>query len=907
MQAFARSKRFTTFAKLLRSSSCKKRAAVRRTASRRNVAAFSTHSISSETPQQIDETQRRIDKKTSATRARSLVSLKDDCDLQNDFDETTIRYVAWAYVERILEHLKDPSVGSDGEAIIRAFSALEFLSQGMITSLKDFSPKSAQRDSVIDSLHCAVDTWRSLFLKRIFPRFDPEKGEARSNLFDLQSREATRKLIQELQFDQEIGEASETFKHIEVFFRGSHQICEVVFWVQRQLLKRFQVHQEHRDLCLYSTNLTLLGFLFLLNSCGELNDIYEYARYRPALTGTSGAGSFQLRFLKRQTDAVFMSSLSMLEALRMENSTDSAESEGKLFGDIEGKTQKISALSEEEVDRIVDDFALLLSTPGTPEYDLALSVHSLVTSDLLFWNHHAMLAACSIGLNTHGTMSMSVSMLFKRINQRLNKSTMLKALSEVSSKIEASDPENHWITVDYAGKRLGKAIFEKLDYSRSREVRQKIEVDQKDILSSRYVEKSLYRRYFEWEKLANLNEYLRFETFGSGLHISSAPNIVAEAMEKHMLMGNDIWGHYFESTLPRIQSTVLRLLDLPEGGHWTVTEGANTTEFLPRIFSSALSASTGKTHIVTTDSEFLAADRAFAERRDCVSMVPFGVGCDFKKTLDDIAALVRSRSDVGLVFLSQVYSNTQASLTEKEFGDFLGSIPAEVAVCVDVTQGFCNTPFSWGNALGGGRTSPVYITGTFVKHGRAGEGVGFLAHPRVTAERLRPQNSGWTACLSGLGSASTRCTEGRAAFDQGLEWRGGTPANFAHLELAVHTWDTLLFKENRTLSDFHEYVQDLIKLFLDTLDFQGVEILNRHNLLERERRKAFPHRASNALVFDVGERASDLLDYLRQSHGVVCDCRNSRYVRVGFGIEHGPAQVQILANAISSYEEGQQK
>lgn len=33
-------------------------------------------------------------------------------------------------------------------------------------------------------------------------------------------------------------------------------------------------------------------------------DVYEYARYRPALTGTSGAGSTQLQYLKRQSNII---------------------------------------------------------------------------------------------------------------------------------------------------------------------------------------------------------------------------------------------------------------------------------------------------------------------------------------------------------------------------------------------------------------------------------------------------------------------------------------------------------------------------------------------------------------------------------------------------------------------------
>lgn len=105
------------------------------------------------------------------------------------------------------------------------------------------------------------------------------------------------------------------------------------------------------------------------------------------------------------------------------------------------------------------------------------------------------------------------------------------------------------------------------------------------------------------------------------------------------------------------------------------------------------------------------------------------------------------------------------------------------------------------------------------------------------------------------------------------------------------------------LKALHSYVQSLVNLFLSQLSLRKAKLIGPHTLLERERRSRFPQSASNAVVFDGGtEHAEGLVNCLRKSHGIAVDCRKKQFVRIGFGVEHGPSQVLKLVEAITAAE-----
>lgn len=258
---------------------------------------------------------------------------------------------------------------------------------------------------------------------------------------------------------------------------------------------------------------------------------------------------------------------------------------------------------------------------------------------------------------------MQVPMLFNRILQRIERSPVLLGLSEASEMIENMTPGDEWIIDDSIhGSAVGRAIAEKQqsglllihetkakmqnddtllaageNVNKCNRKKPKLDIEGTEIDFELKNLKSPYNFLFESEELPNLNDYLRsflhskpkhfhssfmptlslrFETYGSGMPIKDAPKIISDMMQRQMLIGNDVWEDYFGSILPEFQSTVLGLLNIDQNAGMKVTEGSSTTEFLPRLTGSTVNF--GKDHkgwrsrILSTDAEFLAADRIFA-------------------------------------------------------------------------------------------------------------------------------------------------------------------------------------------------------------------------------------------------------------------------------------------------------
>lgn len=77
----------------------------------------------------------------------------------------------------------------------------------------------------------------------------------------------------------------------------------------------------------------------------------------------------------------------------------------------------------------------------------------------------------------------------------------------------------------------------------------------------------------------------------------------------------------------------------------------------------------------------------------------------------------------------------QASLSAPELRRILDAVPEEIPICFDITQSLCNVPINWGEVIRG-HEGRVFLLGSFVKHGRCGEGVGFLVHPESAAAQV---------------------------------------------------------------------------------------------------------------------------------------------------------------------------
>lgn len=886
---------------------------------------------------------------------------------QKALSQEEVTYGAWAHVDSILTILNDQSDQLTGvQGLAKSIALLEAIHASIDHSYRYWQPEQVTLDEqqrMRASLADNMKDWIQLFVHHLIPAFRPNDASLPGNdsKFESSGAQADEPLVKNSdlaltnslgfdylryreQFkqrygllmnamvsDQKSGEASDEFKHVEPIFRGVHQMCEVMFWVQHQLLNAVERQTNataksdllHRASRLYDR---LGQHIKLLKQM----DLHAYASYRPAISGTSGAGSTQLKQLKLRTHAIERQFKATLD---------------KTF---ESKHNDVGVASSER-NQVRDRYQAVITEPEQhpAQYQELSGLTDFITADLMYWSEHASLAAATVGMDNEGTQGMNVAKLFDRSVVRFKHATPLRAIEAAgrTAMVHRTDLIN--------ADGIGSAIAERLKTSDSVNLinseskfdyQPRLSPDAKPLSSGVVIHQqspqseliyqlpprdtktttlSPFHGWFETTRLPDLAHYKRFETFGMGLSVGFAQQCVGEVALRRSVMNNSIWQQYFEQTLPKFEQTVLDLLrcgelrgsDLACGdskvgvseigssnageNQLKVTEGANNTELLDRVLSALPEE---RPNILTTANEFLAADRAFAglQRRNPERIEL----CDAPMALLPKLSQLDDNHKFGLIFFSQVYSNSQQSLTADEMSQILDAVPPKVAVLIDITQGFCNVPLDWGALLKG--RDNVMLIGSFVKHGRSGEGVGFLVHPPRNP-LSDPIRSGWTANLSGLGRANTRDSKGAPAFDPGGEWRGGTPNNIAHVELAIQTWRAVA-QAGESVRSLHAYVQSMIGRFMEQLQTNNVEIIGEHNLLEAQRRSANPEVASNALVFETphAEKISLVLNQkgfgcdsrsmvIKQEHG---PSRESLRLRLGFGIEHGPVQVDALVKAL---------
>jgi|GEM_PF-4083277 len=790
----------------------------------------------------------------SVTALKTLFDQRDSCNILPE-SLTEELYLAWAGVESILDYLEAPAM-TDANAIDRAKLLIEQLHIAIERTLNNSTHVDPSRQGMdqcpllntVDKLVENSVNWSILLDTKIVSMF------ANAPRLPLVSKspsidEAT--LLDHVVFDQKPGKISSEFKGIEVYFRGLHQISEVGFWVQRQLLKFYNSADLLEDKC---TSLHCMARMAdrLSESimCLKHLNITDYARYRPAISGTSGAGSRQLKFLQSQLEPISREFYDTCKAV---------------LGGSQDQDRKNQA-------------KLILAQPDQYKdlYIHLQALHDFETAYVNFWAQHAILAATTLGIGSKGTQDMEVSSLFRRVEYMLKKSPLLQAVSEFG--IECVDQSERLFEHNVDGRRVGHAVAERLN-----------KVEHALIQSQSWSEKSYYHRWFESDAVPDLNEYLHFETFGMGLPVVFALRVVEQTEALRHANGNQSWQHYFTNSVPHFQSTLKNVLGLSDS-QYQVTEGANTTEFLFRLMSALPG---DNPHIKTTNREFLAADRVFRSCPDQVDFIPVPSREDYLK---QVLSGLEQQPD--LMFISQVYSNFQWTLSERELRSIVDACQSKTQLVIDITQGLCNLPTSWGKVL---QEKPnVFLLGSCIKHARAGEGVGFLVH-HPDNQLAMPAASGWTANLAGLSTGQNLTPKGQLAFDPGGQWRGGTPANHAHLELFSQTWDAV-FASGETLQSLHGYVQKLTRSFLAGLTEHDVSVISAAQLLNTDQMIRAPDAFSNTLVFKT-DKAQQLQEYLA-ALDIYCDAKTidgEQYLRLGFGIEHGQAQVNKLIQALSQF------
>ena len=685
-------------------------------------------------------------------------------------------------------------------------------------------------------------------------------------------------LILSVTNDQPIDAIKQKYAHIEPFFRGIHQMLEVAMNVMLDYSEALQqnIQQLHLssnqmklDPAEYQKVVLLRAQMQRMQQWWEIAaqhimllskmDTGSYAEYRQALLGSSGGDSKQLRQLKQTMTQLHFS----------------------LPRELHDQSILIHSLVKHSSDPLLNQ---LLS-----------AIRELQAASSDFWLRHFTLTANTIGM-IRGSQGLPVEKLISfAVNSLLKQDSLLCTVGNVGQEY-ARHPEATIIKIDHNKEKVvGDTIFAHVKNQCKIVGKYNITIHANEPLLD-----SLELRPLEPNDTAN-SPYaswfhpdihlhgLRFTMHSFGVPLILLNDSVTNTTQRIVELQDHSWEVFFNVRMAQLQKILFNLLAIPENGFFAVSVDANVTALLERLLS-ALPRDTNAT-VLTTQQEFLTVNRALVSsliehKLDIVKIsldtAPLNIAEVFCDAIQKIGKKLK------LVVFSQVTANSQMSMTLNEINTILDSIPTDVPVIIDATQGVFNVPISWGEILKN-RTN-IYLLGSAIKHGRSTSGLGFLIHPQHASLLTHPKKTGWCAYLSGLSMGRTTDDVGNLLYDEAWQWLGGTPANIFALEIFINTWDAIL-RAGETVQSMHRYVQSLHGYFLQLMATQPD---NQMVIFDKARREQYPGFASNVLALRLKDKSTQYRVRYAAEQKVHFDQREERFVRLGFGIQHGRKDVEKL-------------
>ncbi|CAN5886700.1 aminotransferase class V-fold PLP-dependent enzyme [soil metagenome] len=333
------------------------------------------------------------------------------------------------------------------------------------------------------------------------------------------------------------------------------------------------------------------------------------------------------------------------------------------------------------------------------------------------------------------------------------------------------------------------------------------------------------------------------------------------AWEDAARLMDDKWDHVFGTVVPSARRRVAAVLGLDDPD--TLVFAPNTHEFVVRIASTLPQPF----RVLTSDSEFHSFSRQAARWEedgvvvDRVPAEPFG-------TFPERFMAAHDGHD--LVFMSHVHFNSGYVLADLE--GVVKTLEGSQVV-IDGYHGFMAVP----SDLSAVADRAYYLAGGY-KYAMAGEGACFLHVPPSAPQR--PANTGWWAGFGAL----TEKREDVPYGPGGQRFAGATadPSGIYRLD-SVLGW---LEEEGPGVAERHRTVTELQDQLLGALP----EELTEQLVVDAASRPRGP-----ILAF---ERPDAEAIYSRlHRRGVVTDYRGDRW-RVGLGIYHDEADVELLADAV---------
>ena len=340
-------------------------------------------------------------------------------------------------------------------------------------------------------------------------------------------------------------------------------------------------------------------------------------------------------------------------------------------------------------------------------------------------------------------------------------------------------------------------------------------------------------------------------------------------------LSDEKWGKIFSETIPKTQKHIASILNLkhPE----QIVLAPNTHELSTRLLSLFLGKA--ELRILTTSNEFHSWRRQFLRLMELPQVQVTQVDSSHfplspRGFLEEMEVQLSLHYDV--VFLSQVFFDSGAALTDAEILQLVNAAPKSTLFVVDGYHGFAAIPTDLSKLEG-----RIFYLGGGYKYAQGGEGVGFMVVPKGD---WRPAYTGWYADhahLSKVPGAQVGYSENAMAF------MGATqdPSGFYRFNAV---WD-LFATEKITVSEIHAYVSSLQQLFIQGLP---EAFLQKWHLVPLYRPEITWHGHFLTYEAESPEAAEKCQEALKKVQ-VLIDRRGPR-LRFGFGLYQDETDVREL-------------
>ena len=344
-------------------------------------------------------------------------------------------------------------------------------------------------------------------------------------------------------------------------------------------------------------------------------------------------------------------------------------------------------------------------------------------------------------------------------------------------------------------------------------------------------------------------------------------------------ISDDKWGYIFGHVIPQAQKHIAHILNLKQ--HEQIVIAPNTHELSTRLLSLFLGRSELK--ILTTTNEFFSWRRQFLRLIEIPQIQIHQV--DSSNFTSDRALFLNAmkselKKNYDVVFLSQVFFDSGAALTDDEIQDLVKETPEKTLFVLDGYHGFAALPCNLAPFEG----RIFYLSGGY-KYAQGGEGVGFMVVP---SGNWRPAYTGWLAEYATLKSLPGQ----QVGYSSDAMAFMGATQDPSGLYRFNAVWD-LFQTQGLNIEKIHQYVVSLQKLFLleyprTFFESWGLTPLYDSNLSWHGHFLTFEAQSA--------EKAEECLNYLK-TNDILIDRRGPR-LRFGFGLYQDQADVRDLCHRL---------